>query len=161
MSATGRFATTPDTCIWSPKPNRMLEDYALCGVIHSSIRADHGRSMTDPLPFGDTPSHARDGDIPNQSRKAFDNANDLVLAVAVPTRKAEQLTATHHYLTQAWSITSDRDTTSPPELQQALISQLSKRPEHGVLVDTEDRCHVTCRRKSLSRLGLTFGDVTT
>jgi hypothetical protein len=47
------------------------------------------------------------------------------------------------------------------ELEQAFLSQLPQRAEHGVRVDPEHGREVLCRRESLTRLRLALGDRST
>ena len=64
-----------------------------------------------------------------------------------------------HNIAEPRCVSGDRNATATAKLEDSLVTQLSERSEHGVLIDAHDGGEVASRGQSLTRFRLSLGDL--
>jgi len=92
-----------------------------------------------------------------ESRKAFDDLDDLVPAVSLKAAELDQFTDSLHNEALLWR-SGHGDAPPTLEVEQSLVPEDVEGPQHGVLIHAEDRCHVFGQGKALSGSSFSLGD---
>jgi hypothetical protein len=93
-----------------------------------------------------------------RSSQRLDHRDQVFAPVTLSARKADQLADLGEHGT-ALRGPGDGDAPAPLEVEDALVSEGSERPEDGVRVNAEHRRHVARGREALTRPRVTLGDV--
>lgn len=92
-----------------------------------------------------------------ESAEAFDDADELVGAVAVLAGEADEVFGAGDD-GAAFGAAGDGDAASAPELEQSLIAEEAQRAEDSVAVDLEDCGEIAGGREALTGRCFAFGD---
>jgi len=92
-----------------------------------------------------------------ESRKAFDDLDDLVPAVSLKATELDQFTDSLHDEALLWR-SGHGDAPPTLEVEQSLVPKDVQGPQHGVLIHAEDGCHVFGQGKAFSGSSFSLGD---
>ena len=100
-------------------------------------------SLEDPVPSGDV----------------FDHLDEFVNGISLSASELDQLANLLHD-SAALGCPGNRDSASASKLEQPFVLKQPQRAQHGVGVDSEDGCEVSCRWESFTGLCLSVCDRT-
>jgi hypothetical protein len=114
------------------------------------------RGLTDK---GTGSSPANPG-IHDLLRKTLDDGDHVVTTESESASLRQQLLGLRPD-DASLGLTRNRNATTAAKLENTLVSQDAKRPQHGVAVDAQDRCHVVGGRQTLAGTDIAVCDVAT